>query len=60
MSDLKRKRTIQAHPQLSACQAIDISLQNERYLAVGGTDAVTSIWDLSDMICIQTLNRYIF
>lgn len=57
MSNLKRKSTVQAHPQLSACQAVAASPQNERYLAVGGSDAVTSIWDLSDMICVQTLNR---
>jgi len=28
-----------------------------RYLAVGGADALVSIWDLDDLICIRTLGE---
>ena len=30
---------------------------NENYIVVGGSDACCSIWDLRDLICVQTLTR---
>lgn len=56
LPNLKRIRTVQAHPPLSTCLSIDIS-PNERFLAVGASDASCSIWELNDLICIQTLTK---
>ena len=28
-----------------------------RYLAVGGADAIASLWDLKEWICIRTFDR---
>ncbi|KAI1717425.1 THO complex subunit 3 [Ditylenchus destructor] len=53
---LKRVKSIQAHPPLSSCQSIAMS-PNENYIVVGGSDACCSIWDLRDLICVQTLTR---
>jgi len=56
MPKLKKVRTVQAHPPLSNCQSIAFS-PNERYMAIGGSDAVTSVWEVRDLICMQTLTR---
>uniref|UniRef100_A0A914I5R3 THO complex subunit 3 n=1 Tax=Globodera rostochiensis TaxID=31243 RepID=A0A914I5R3_GLORO len=53
---LKRIRTVQAHPPLSTCISVTLS-PNERFLAVGASDACCSVWDINDMICVQTLTR---
>lgn len=53
---LKKLRSIQAHPQLSSCLSIALS-PNERYLVVGSSDSCCSVWDLQDLICVQTLTR---
>ena len=29
----------------------------QRYLAVGGADAIISLWDLKEWICIRTFDR---
>ena len=53
---LKRVRTVQAHPPLSSCISIAFS-PNEKYMAVGSSDACCSIWDMRDLICVNTLAR---
>ncbi|KAJ5107882.1 hypothetical protein N7456_004557 [Penicillium angulare] len=43
--------TLNAHT--SACNAISLA-PNGRYLAVGGSDALISLWDTTDWICRRT------
>jgi hypothetical protein len=35
----------------------DYLLNYFRYLAVGGADAIVSLWDLKEWICIRTFDR---
>ncbi|KAI6193092.1 hypothetical protein M3Y96_00981400 [Aphelenchoides besseyi] len=53
---LKRFHTIQAHPPLSECLSIAISPDKTR-MAVGGSDACVSIWELEDLMCTSTITR---
>lgn len=45
--------TLNAHT--SACAAISLA-PTGRYLAVGGSDALISLWDTTDWICRRTLS----
>ncbi|KAI6223880.1 hypothetical protein M3Y95_00823300 [Aphelenchoides besseyi] len=53
---LKLFHTIQAHPPLSECLSIAISPDKTR-MAVGGSDACVSIWELEDLMCTSTITR---
>ncbi|OOQ90981.1 WD repeat-containing protein [Penicillium brasilianum] len=43
------------HAHTSACMAISLA-PTGRYLAVGGSDALISLWDTTDWICRRTLS----
>lgn len=45
--------TIKAHT--SACLSIQLA-PNARYLAIGGSDALISLWDTTDFFCHRTLS----
>jgi THO complex subunit 3 len=47
------RHTVQGHT--SACLSLEIS-PNGRYLAVGGSDALISLWDTVDWVCRRTLS----
>jgi len=46
--------TIAAHT--SSCYAIDLA-PTGRYLAVGGSDALLTLWDTRDFVCQRSLDR---
>uniref|UniRef100_A0AC35GHQ1 THO complex subunit 3 n=1 Tax=Panagrolaimus sp. PS1159 TaxID=55785 RepID=A0AC35GHQ1_9BILA len=56
LPNLTHVKTIKAHPYLSSCQSLSLS-PDQKYLAVGASDACCSIWDLEEMICVRTLQR---
>jgi WD40 repeat protein len=45
---------IQAHTSNVYCLDFD---PNGRYFALGGADALTTIWDCHDLMCIQSLAK---
>jgi THO complex subunit 3 len=51
---LKPLRTIFAHTAQCYCLETDPS---DKYLAVGSADALVSLWDLEELICIRTFDR---
>jgi THO complex subunit 3 len=53
---MQRYRTFQAHPPLSECISICVSPDGQR-LAVGGSDACCSVWNISDMMCTKMIDR---
>jgi len=46
--------TVQAHT--ANCYCLDFD-PTGRYFAVGGADALMSLWDLREFACIRTMNR---
>jgi THO complex subunit 3 len=46
--------TIMAHTAQCYCLQTD---PTDRYLAVGSADALVSLWDLEELICIRTFDR---
>uniref|UniRef100_A0A915CWJ5 THO complex subunit 3 n=1 Tax=Ditylenchus dipsaci TaxID=166011 RepID=A0A915CWJ5_9BILA len=54
---LKRIRTIQGSPSTTILLFEHCNVPNECFLTIGGSDACSSIWDLRDMICINTITR---
>lgn len=53
---MQRHGVYQAHPPLSECMSLDIS-PDGKYLAIGGSDASCSLWDISDMMCVRVIDR---
>jgi THO complex subunit 3 len=53
---LERYRTIQAHPPLAECLSIAISPDGQT-LAIGGSDANCSIWDINAMMPTCMIDR---
>jgi WD40 repeat protein len=53
---MKRHREFQAHPPLSECLSIALSPDGQR-LAVGGSDACCSIWNIANMMCTTMIDR---
>ncbi|KAG4305146.1 hypothetical protein PORY_001316 [Pneumocystis oryctolagi] len=51
---LKHVYTIDAHTSNCFCLEFD---PKGRYLAVGGSDALVSLWDLEEFICVQTFSK---
>lgn len=47
------RHTLHAHT--SACLSLELS-PNGRYLAVGGSDALISLWDTTDWVCRRTVS----
>ncbi|KAG5438483.1 hypothetical protein PCANB_002587 [Pneumocystis canis] len=51
---LKHVHTIDAHT--SNCFSLEFSPKG-RYLAVGGSDALVSLWDLDEFVCVRTFSK---
>jgi len=47
-------RTIQAHTANVYCIEFD---PTGRYFAIGGADALVSLWDVNEMVCVRTFGR---
>lgn len=52
--NMKRLRKIYGH--MDRCQCIDFDPRHPRF-AVGGADALVSLWDLDELYCIRTFDR---
>lgn len=52
--DMKVLHTITAHPANCICIEFDPS---GKYFAAGSADALTSLWDVSELACIQMFSR---
>jgi len=50
-SELKPLRTIHAHTANTYCIEFDAS---NKYFAVGSADALVSLWDLDEMVCVRS------
>lgn len=57
MPEMKLVKTLQAHPSQTQCLSIKVDPTSE-YFAVGAADALISIWDVRDLICVRTIDRY--
>lgn len=53
---MRRETSIQAHPVNAMC--LQFSPSGE-YFAVGSADALVSIWDGDELVCLRTLARYV-
>ena len=53
-SKISPVRTILAHTAQCYCLETDPS---DKYLAVGSADAMVSLWDLEELICVRTFAR---
>merc|ERR1712080_200689 len=51
---LEKAHSVQAHSAHCYCIEFD---PKKRYLATGGADALVSLWDLSEMVCVRTFPR---
>jgi len=51
---LDRLHSIEAHTGHCYCVEFD---PEGRYLATGGADAVVTLWDLSELVCVRTFDR---
>lgn len=54
--DLRKDTSIQAHPVNAMCLQFSPSGQ---YFAVGSADALVSIWDADEFVCLRTLARLV-
>lgn len=54
--DLRSQHVLNAHPANCICIEFDPKGQ---YFATGSADALVSLWDLSELVCVRTLSRYI-
>jgi WD40 repeat protein len=52
--DIKPVYQVNAHPANLICIEFD---PKGKYFAVGGADALVSLWDLSEMVCVRTFSR---
>jgi len=53
--DLKSQYVLSAHPANCICIEFD---PTGMYFATGSADALVSLWDLSELVCLRTLARY--
>uniref|UniRef100_A0A914XIJ5 Translation initiation factor beta propellor-like domain-containing protein n=1 Tax=Plectus sambesii TaxID=2011161 RepID=A0A914XIJ5_9BILA len=56
MPEMKLVKTLQAHPSQTQCLSIKVDPTSE-YFAVGAADALISIWDVRELICVRTIDR---
>jgi len=52
--DLKPQTVLNAHPANCICIKFD---PHGKYFAVGSADAVVSVWDATEFLCVRTLTR---
>jgi len=54
--DLKSQYVLSAHPANCICIEFD---PTGKYFATGSADALVSLWDVSELVCLRTLARYV-
>ena len=54
LPDMQRVHLLRGHTGPVLSLAFD---RQERYMATGGTDALVSLWDARDFICLRTFAR---
>uniref|UniRef100_A0A5K3EZ31 WD_REPEATS_REGION domain-containing protein n=1 Tax=Mesocestoides corti TaxID=53468 RepID=A0A5K3EZ31_MESCO len=54
--EMRREACIQAHPSNAMC--LQFSPSGE-FFAVGSADALVSVWDADEFVCLRTLSRYV-
>ncbi|KAK3754393.1 hypothetical protein QZH41_011182 [Actinostola sp. cb2023] len=52
--DLKALQTLNAHPANCICIKFD---PTGRYFATGSADALVSLWDVDELVCVRTFSR---
>ena len=52
--DLKLQHVLNAHPANCICIEFD---PTGHYFATGSADALVSLWDLYDLVCVRTFAR---
>ena len=52
--DMKPQYVLNAHPANCICIAFD---PKGKYMATGSVDALASLWDVNDFVCVRTLSR---
>ncbi|XP_003384776.2 PREDICTED: THO complex subunit 3-like isoform X2 [Amphimedon queenslandica] len=52
--EFKHLHTINAHPANCICIEFD---KSGKYYATGSADALTSLWDVSELVCLRTFSR---
>lgn len=52
--DLQLKHVLQAHPANCICIEFD---PTGKYFATGSADALVSLWDVSEFVCVRTFSR---
>ena len=52
---MKAQHVLNAHPANCICIAFD---PRGNYFATGSNDALASVWDINELICVRTLSRY--
>jgi len=48
---------LQAHPGICICIEFD---PTGRYFAIGSSDALVSLWQVDELVCLRTFQRYVF
>jgi len=54
--DLKSQYMLSAHPANCICIEFE---PTGKYFATGSADALVSLWDVSELVCMRTLARYV-
>lgn len=52
--EMKSLHTINAHPVNCICLEFD---KTGKYFATGSADAICSLWDVSELVCVRTFSR---
>ena len=53
--EMQRETMLQAHPSNAMC--LQFSPSGD-YFAIGSADALVSLWDADEFVCLRTLSRY--
>lgn len=52
--ELKSIQSIKAHPSNCICIKFD---PTGKYFATGSTDALVSLWDVEELVCVRCFSR---
>ncbi len=56
MPEMRQVHVVQAHSLQTTCLSLRVDPMGD-FFAVGSSDAITSIWDLRQLICVQSVDR---